>query len=67
MKGGYPSDANVSETVSPKKKAESLKTKMVFTQNKGMFANKKTLIFEQEQEPQSQLLNEDNIKDNLDN
>jgi hypothetical protein len=40
---------------------------MVFTQNKGMFANKKTLIFEQEQEPQSQLLNEDNIKDNLDN
>ena len=69
MKGGYPSDAeNVSETKVTPKKQDSLKTKMVLIQNKHMFnPTKKTLIFEQKTEEQSQLLSEDNIKDNLDN
>jgi hypothetical protein len=69
MKGGYPSDAeNVSETKVTPKKQDSLKTKMVLIQNKHMFnPTKKTLIFEEKTEEQSQLLSEDNIKDNLDN
>lgn len=69
MKGGFPSDnENVSEDVSKKKVQSNLKAKLVLTQNKDMFpANKKTLIFEEKVEDQSDLLNEDNIKDNLDN
>lgn len=69
MKGGYPSDnENVSEDTSKKKVHGNLKAKLVLTQNKNMFpTNKKTLIFEEKIEEQSDLLNEDNIKDNLDN
>jgi hypothetical protein len=69
MKGGYPSQEDqVSEEVTTNKKKESLKTKMVYTQNRGMFnPTKKTLIFEESQPQQFDLLNEDNIKDNLDN
>ena len=69
MKGGYPSQEDqVSEEVTTNKKKESLKTKMIYTQNRGMFnPTKKTLIFEESQPQQFDLLNEDNIKDNLDN
>jgi hypothetical protein len=69
MKGGFPSDnENVSEDISKKKVQGNLKAKLVLTQNKNMFpTNKKTLIFEEKVEVQSDLLNEDNIKDNLDN
>ena len=69
MKGGFPSDnENVSEDISKKKAQGNLKAKLVLTQNKNMFpTNKKTLIFEEKIEEQSDLLNEDNIKDNLDN
>jgi len=69
MKGGFPSDnENVSEDISKKKVQGNLKAKLVLTQNKNMFpTNKKTLIFEEKVEDQSDLLNEDNIKDNLDN
>jgi hypothetical protein len=69
MKGGFPSDnENVSEDVSKKKVQSNLKAKLVLTQNKNMFpTNKKTLIFEEKAEEQSDLLNEANIKDNLDN
>jgi len=69
MKGGFPSDnENVSEDISKKKVQGNLKAKLVLTQNKNMFpTNKKTLIFEEKIEEQSDLLNEDNIKDNLDN
>jgi hypothetical protein len=69
MKGGFPSDnENVSEDISKKKVQSNLKAKLVLTQNKNMFpTNKKTLIYEQTTEEQSQLLSEDNIKDNLDN
>jgi hypothetical protein len=69
MKGGFPSDnENVSEDISKKKVQSNLKAKLVLTQNKNMFpTNKKTLIFEEKLEEQSDLLNEDNIKDNLDN
>ena len=56
MKGGYPSDnENVKEGRST---AES-----VLFKNKDMFASKKKLIFEKQQEQESDLLNEDNIKD----
>lgn len=59
MKGGYPSDnENVKEGRST---AES-----VFFKNKDIFTSKKKLIFEKQQEQESDLLNEDNIKD-LDN
>ena len=69
MKGGFPSDnENVSEDVSKKKAQGNLKAKLVLTQNKNIFSPfKKTLIFEEKIEEQSDLLNEDNIKDNLDN
>ena len=69
MKGGFPSDnENVSEDISKKKVQGNLKAKLVLTQNKNIFpTNKKTLIFEEKIEEQSDLLNEDNIKDNLDN
>lgn len=59
MKGGYPSDAeNVKEGMN--------NTMSVFLRNKNMFPTKKQNIFEQQQETESNLLNEDNIKD-LDN
>ena len=59
MKGGYPSDAeNVREGMN--------NTMSVFLRNKSMFPTKKQNIFEQQQETESNLLNEDNIKD-LDN
>ena len=59
MKGGYPSDAeNVKEGMNS--------TMSVFLRNKNIFPTKKQNIFEQEQETESNLLNEDNIKD-LDN
>jgi hypothetical protein len=69
MKGGFPSDnENVSEDASKKKSPGSLKAKMILTQNKNMFSPfKKTLIFEEKAVEESDLLNEDNIKDNLDN
>lgn len=59
MKGGYPSDnENVKEGRST---AES-----VLFKNKDLLASKKRLIFEKQEEQESDLLNEDNIKD-LDN
>ena len=69
MKGGFPSDnENVSEDIYKKKSPGSLKAKMILTQNKNMFSPfKKTLIFEEKEVEESELLNEDNIKDNLDN
>ena len=69
MKGGFPSDnENVSEDVYKGKSKGNLKAKMVLTQNRHIFSPfKKTLIFEEKEEDQSELLNENNIKDNLDN
>lgn len=59
MKGGYPSDnENVKEGRST---AES-----VLFKNKDLLTSKKRLIFEKQEEQESNLLNEDNIKD-LDN
>lgn len=59
MKGGYPSDnENVKEGVNS--------TKAVFLRNKDLFTPKKQIIFEEQKESPSDLLNEDNIKD-LDN
>jgi hypothetical protein len=59
MKGGYPSD---NENV----KENTLSTKAVFLRNKDIFSNKKQLIFEKQEEIESDLLNENNIQD-LDN
>ena len=57
-----------SKDISKKKAQGNLKAKLVLTQNKNIFSPfKKTLIFEEKVEEQSDLLNEDNIKDNLDN
>ena len=69
MKGGFPSDnENVSEDIAKKKPDGNLKAKMVMTQNKNMFSPfKKTLIFEEKEVEETGLLNEGNIKDNLDN
>ena len=59
MKGGYPSDnENVRESIS--------NTMSVFLRNKALFVPKKQNIFEEEEAIQSDLLNEENIKD-LDN
>ena len=59
MKGGYPSDnENVKEGTN--------NTKVVFLRNKDLFPQKKKIIFEEQAELTSDLLNEDNIKD-LDN
>lgn len=59
MKGGYPSDSeNVRESYNS--------TETVFLRNKSLFSNKKQIIFEKQEEIESGLLNEDNIKD-LDN
>lgn len=59
MKGGYPSDnENVKEGTN--------NTKVVFLRNKDLFTPKKKIIFEEQAELTSDLLNEDNIKD-LDN
>jgi len=59
MKGGNPSDAeNVKEGLN--------NTQAVFLRNKDIFHSTKKLIFEKAQESESDLLNEDNIKD-LDN
>ena len=59
MKGGYPSDnENVKEGTN--------NTKVVFLRNKDLFPQKKKIIFEEQVELTSDLLNEDNIKD-LDN
>ena len=59
MKGGYPSDnENVRESIN--------NTMSVFLRNKNIFPTKKQNIFEQEVEKESNLLNEENIKD-LDN
>ena len=59
MKGGYPSD---NENV----KENTLSTKAVYLRNKDIFSNKKQLIFEKQEEIESDLLNENNIQD-LDN
>jgi hypothetical protein len=59
MKGGYPSDAeNVREGIN--------NTMSVFLRNKNLFPVKKQNLFEQEEQTESNLLNENNIKD-LDN
>jgi hypothetical protein len=59
MKGGYPSDnENVRESMN--------NTMSVFLRNKNIFTSKKQNIFEETQEKESDLLNEENIKD-LDN
>jgi hypothetical protein len=59
MKGGFPSDnENVRESIN--------NTMSVFLRNKNIFPTKKQNIFEQEVEKESDLLNEENIKD-LDN
>jgi len=59
MKGGYPSDSeNVREGAN--------NTMSVFLRNKNIFPVKKQNLFEQETQTESNLLNEDNIKD-LDN
>ena len=59
MKGGYPSDnENVRESLN--------NTMSVFLRNKDLFPSKKQNIFEEEEAIQSDLLNEENIKD-LDN
>jgi hypothetical protein len=59
MKGGFPSDnENVKEGIN--------NTMSVFLRNKNIFAGKKQNLFEQEVEKESDLLNEENIKD-LDN
>jgi hypothetical protein len=59
MKGGYPSDG---EHV----RENTRNTLGVFLRNKDLFTKSKKILFEQQQETQSDLLNEDNIKD-LDN
>jgi len=59
MKGGFPSDnENVKENIN--------NTMSVFLRNKNIFIPKKQNIFEEEAEKESDLLNEENIKD-LDN
>lgn len=59
MKGGYPSDnENVREN--------TRNTQAVYLRNKNIFKGEKKLIFEKTQEENSDLLNENNIKD-LDN
>ena len=59
MKGGFPSDnENVRENIN--------NTMSVFLRNKNIFTAKKQNLFEQETEKESDLLNEENIKD-LDN
>jgi hypothetical protein len=59
MKGGFPSDnENVKENIN--------NTMSVFLRNKNIFISKKQNIFEEEAEKESDLLNEENIKD-LDN
>ena len=59
MKGGFPSDnENVRENIN--------NTMSVFLRNKNIFPTKKQNLFEQETEKESDLLNEENIKD-LDN
>ena len=59
MKGGFPSDnENVRENIN--------NTMSVFLRNKNIFVTKKQNIFEEEIEKESDLLNEENIKD-LDN
>jgi hypothetical protein len=59
MKGGFPSDnENVKEGIN--------NTMSVFLRNKNIFSSKKQNLFEQEIEKESDLLNEENIKD-LDN
>jgi hypothetical protein len=59
MKGGFPSDnENVRENIN--------NTMSVFLRNKNIFTAKKQNLFEQEIEKESDLLNEENIKD-LDN
>jgi hypothetical protein len=59
MKGGFPSDnENVRENIN--------NTMSVFLRNKNIFTAKKQNLFEQEVESESDLLNEENIKD-LDN
>ena len=59
MKGGFPSDnENVRENIN--------NTMSVFLRNKNIFVPKKQNIFEEEVEKESDLLNEENIKD-LDN
>jgi hypothetical protein len=59
MKGGFPSDnENVKEGIN--------NTMSVFLRNKNIFTGKKQNLFEQEVEKESDLLNEENIKD-LDN
>jgi hypothetical protein len=59
MKGGFPSDnENVRENIN--------NTMSVFLRNKNIFTPKKQNIFEEEIEKESDLLNEENIKD-LDN
>lgn len=59
MKGGYPSDKqNIKES--------SKKTEIVYLRNKDMFSNKKSLIFENKEEIEPNLLDENNIID-LDN
>lgn len=59
MKGGFPSDnENVKESINS--------TMAVFLRNKSIFPSVKQNIFEEEVEIQSNLLNEENIKD-LDN
>jgi hypothetical protein len=59
MKGGFPSDnENVKEGIN--------NTMSVFLRNKNIFTGKKQNLFEQEAEKESDLLNEENIKD-LDN
>lgn len=55
MKGGSPSDV---ENI-----RENQKTQAVYLRNKTLFIPKKQLIFEKTNEVQSNLLNEDNIKD----
>jgi len=64
MKGGQPSDAeNVSET-----RKQNLKTKLVLHQNRELYKPPtRQLVFEEVEVVESNLLNENNIKDNLDN
>ena len=67
MKGGFPSDSEEYNESVKGPKIDNTMAKTAFYQNKHLFTDKKALIFEKDTTKQDDLLDENQIKEDLDN